>query len=155
MERLINNIEDWERLTQVVADRFKKSTAPFFIEIGAPPITLEQFGYFHVEVLPKLAIAAFDAGEIDKRSESKAKAFAKRQINFGEWKPENVGFEDPDTGEIFYKEVQIFKLHSFKDKKRATKEIMSEAIEFAIEFCREHHVIVNPPPKTEEKKNAN
>lgn len=128
MKRVINHISQWPDLTIRVYKRWEKKPEPFTITLTAAPKTHEQLGYLHAEVLPKLAQALFDAGDIRTNSEQAAKYFIKRQIGYGT-------FYDFNNGVVFDPD-------SFN---RATIETLIQAIDTAIDEAAKRGVTINPP----------
>lgn len=129
MKRIINNFNtDWAGLTALVGARWVKKPTPFVVTLHAAPKTHEQLGYLHSEVLPKLAIALFDSGEIIKNDERHAKYWLKIQIKYGQW--------------IEFGDGVVFDPDSFE---KASTEVLSDAIDTAINESAKRGVFTAPP----------
>lgn len=141
MKRVIANWGDWVLLTAWAKPRLKgKKPKPFVASIKSAPKTLEQLGYLHVEVLPKLTIALFDSGDIERKVERDAKYWLKREMGYGEW--------------INYNRGKVFDADSFE---KANIEVLTKAIDIAIHACEDRGIYVELPKKqkTKERRNAN
>ncbi len=129
MKRIITNFnDDWAGLTALVGARWVKKPTPFVVTLHAAPKTFEQLGYLHSEVLPKLTQALFDAGDISKNSERYGKYWLKEAINYGEW--------------IEFRGGKVFDDDSFE---KASTEVLSDAIDTAINESVKRGVYIQPP----------
>lgn len=128
MRRIISDLSSWASLTLLVQKRLEKSKKPFVVTLGAAPKNWVQLAYLHSEVLPKLTVALFDAGEIRKNSEREAKYYLKVKLGFGQW--------------IDWNGSQVFDPDSFSD---ASIEVLTSAIDTAIYECEQRGVFVAPP----------
>lgn len=128
MKRVIQDLKSWAALTLLVQKRFEQKSSPFLVTIGKPGKTHEQLGYFHSEVLPKLAFALHEAGEIKNNSEREAKYYLKIRIGFGCW--------------IKFRDGVVFDPDSFAG---ADIDTLNSAIDKAIEECNKRNIHVNPP----------
>lgn len=135
MKRIISNFQDWQDFANIVVERMQKSRRPFEIKIKSSAKTIEQLGYFHSEVLPKLTYALYDTGDIAHKCEETAKYWLKLHLNFGKW--------------IEYGNGVVFVPDSFTG---ATIKILSRAIELAIHESHQRGVLVNPPVTKETQK---
>lgn len=129
MKRVITNFNtDWAGLTALVGARWLKKPSPFIVTLKAAPKSHEQLGYLHSEVLPKLAVALFDSGEILKNDERHAKYWIKIQIKYGQW--------------IEFGDGVVFDPDSFE---KASTEVLSNAIDTAIREAAKRDVHIQPP----------
>lgn len=126
MKRLITTKAQIPALCILLSEALQKR-GKIMVSMKPAPKTLEQLGYLHSCVLPKLAMALSDSGEIKHNSEREAKYWLKRHIDYGQFFEFgcNVVF-DPD---------------SFAD---ASLEILSQAIDCAIDEAALRDVIIEP-----------
>lgn len=129
MKRIIKSYpQDWLALTLLVAKRWEKRPTPFAITLTQAPKTWEQLAYLHAEIIPKLAIALYDAGEIKQKTDRAAKLWLKINCHYGEMIPIIGSYVfDPD---------------SFAD---ASIERLIEIIDMAIDEAAKRNVIIEPP----------
>lgn len=144
MKRPIYSVKDWlgviAALTLHIADHFTKLGEPLTIIIKRGPKTLEQLGYFHVEVLPGLTRALFLKGEIKQNSEAAAKLWLKMYMGYGDWYQING--------------QPLFDAYSFEDAK---VDDMIKAIDTATDQAQERGEYIAPPstnPKPSRRKNV-
>jgi len=140
MKRVINDINQWPALTLLVMERWKKRPRPFTVTLTGAPKTAEQLGYLHAEVLPKLAYALWDAGEIATNSELAAKYYLKMLIGYGSYYKFTIQPRN-EFGQFMPKEV-VFDPDSFQ---RATIETLNQAIDCAIDEAAKRGVTILPP----------
>lgn len=127
MKRYIKTYSQVTAMLPLIAQALLKKKE-LVIEVKEAPKTLEQLGYLHSEVLPKLTVALFDAGEISKSSERHAKYWLKRSINYGDW--------------VSYEGGEVFDPDSFAN---ADKGVLSQAIDTAIHEAQLRGVYIAPP----------
>lgn len=129
IKRVINSMSEWVSLTLMIDKRFAKPDAkPLTVVLKPTEKTWEQLGYLHSEVLPKLAVALFEAGETKTNSERHAKYWLKVQIQYGKW--------------VEFCDGVVFDPDSFQE---ADIEVLTNAIDVAIDACEARGVYVNPP----------
>lgn len=129
MKRIIeSDMKGWSALTLMIQKRFEKRKSPLVITIGKAPKTHEQLGYLHSEVLPKLAYALHDTGDIRNNSEREAKYWLKLKIGYGQWIEWNGG--------------KVFDPDSFGD---ADIDVLTRAIDTAMFGADARGVYIQPP----------
>lgn len=128
MKRLVSTKDQLFHLSLLIASELDKH-GKVMVEVKRSPKSLEQLGYLHAEVLPKLTIALFDAGEIKSKSEGACKYWLKRQIGYGTWY-------------TFGKDEVVFDGDSFQ---RATIDTLIQAIDTGIDEAAKRGIFVSPP----------